>query len=270
MAGSRYLIAGTIMALIIGILQRERPKRLTFDEIKTIALSAILLLVIGNGALSFSEVQLQSGTAAIIVATIPIWMLLIDGYLSRKIQPLAMLGVVVGSLGIAVLVGLPSAHVPALPAIVVLLGSISWALGSVLVRRRAADRFHPLVPALEMVIAGTTLCVVGSASGELRMLNFEGIGPTALAAMLWLIFAGAILGYSAYTYAVRTLPTGIVSTYAYVNPVIAVILGGIILREPLTVNVIVGGGAIIVAVMIILLANRRLEQTLESTDEASC
>jgi drug/metabolite transporter (DMT)-like permease len=120
----------------------------------------------------------------------------------------------------------------------------------------------PLTPALEMLIGGIVSTLVALALGEESQVNVAAIAPSSLWGMLWLITAGAMLGYSAFAYAVRTLPTATVATYAYVNPVVAVILGGLLLHEPVTWNILIGGAAVIVSVVVILLGNRQAAEEL--------
>jgi len=265
MAGSRYLIAGIILAPAILAFRRGKLPPLAREDFKSILYSAILLLVIGNGVVSYAEVQLASGVTAIIVATVPLWMLLIDGYLTRRIKPLALLGVAVGLPGVVFLIGTQSSHGALTRALLVLCSSGAWAFGSVLARRRDPNRLNPLYPALEMVAGGVIMLVVGILSGELGTLHLAAIGTAAITGYVWLILAGSIVGYSAYGYAVRTLPSGVVATYAYINPVVAVALGVLLLHEPLTSNVLIGGAAVIASVIVTLLANRAVEPTREAS-----
>lgn len=259
MSGSRYVVAGAIVALFIWITQRGRLAPVRWEHVKSILVSAVLLIAIGNGALTVAEVWLPSGIAAILVASVPIWMLLIDACFTRTINAQAMLGVAVGTIGIAALVGVPSAGVPLLPAIAVIGGAVSWGLGSVLARRHASEHTHPLYLALEMLAGGSIMCLAGLVSGELASFHPAHVPAGAIGGWLWLIVMGAIVGYSAYGYAVRTLPTNVVSTYAYVNPIVAVILGTLLLHEPMTPIEAIGGGGVIVAVIVILMAGRPRE-----------
>lgn len=259
MAGSRYFIAGVLLAFVLWVRERERLTPIRLPDLKSVIVTAVLLLVIGNGSLSYGEMQLPSGLAALIVAGVPIWMLVIDALFTRKIHGFAALGIIAGTIGMIALVGMPSAHVPLGSALAVVGGSISWALGSVLARREHSHRTHPLFPALEMIAGGLLLCVCGAALGEVRALHIASITAPSIAGYLWLIVMGSMVAYTAYGYAVRTLPTNVVSTYAYVNPIVAVTLGALFLREPLTLNVLAGGATIVIAVVIILIGTRRKE-----------
>jgi drug/metabolite transporter (DMT)-like permease len=257
MAGVRYTIAGLILTGAMLVWNRSLLSQVTKAQWKQLALMAFFLLVCGNGALCFAETRLQSGIAALIVASAPIWMLLIDAFHERKpLAPLATLGLVLGTLGIVALVGLHFGSIPLVPALLVLFGSFMWAFGSVNARRNAEPKSSPLLPALEMLVGGIMLTLVGLVSGETNHLQIAQISKESVLGFLWLVGPGAIVGYSAYGYALRTLPTHIVATYAYVNPVVAVILGTLLIGEPITANVLVGGTAVVLSVIAILLSRR--------------
>lgn len=256
MVGTRYAVAGALLSAIVWISQGRRRSKITWPELRTVLVSAVLLLVVGNGFLSVSEVHLESGTAALLVATTPLWMIVIDAVLSRSLRALSVAGLILGSLGIFVLVGAPSQHVYLPAAGLVLVGSLSWAIGSVYARRSSAGHLNPLLPALEMLAAGIIMSVIAIFSGEASGVHLAQLPAPALFGWLWLVVAGAMIAYSAYGYAVRTLPTNVVATYAYVNPIVAVILGALMLKEPLTWNVLAGGAGIVLSVITIMIDNR--------------
>jgi drug/metabolite transporter (DMT)-like permease len=185
-------------------------------------------------------------------------MLAIESILSRSWPtPLATSGLVLGTLGIAALVGLHFGAIPIVPAAIVLFGSFTWALGSVYARYGAHGDSNPLFPAIEMVLGGLMQIVIGVILGEAAHVHLSNISHESLLGFLWLIGPGAIVGYSAYGYAVRTLPTHITATYAYVNPVVAVILGATLLGEAVTPNVIIGGTVVVLSVIAILMSRQR-------------
>lgn len=257
MAGTRYLIAGCVLALIFWITQRDRLEPVRWSDLKSVVVTAVLLLVVSNGLLSWAEVHMQSSLAALIVSGVPIWMVLIDALLyTKKIQGPALVGMGVGSIGMVLLVGIPSGHVPIVTALILIGGSLSWALGSVLARRQHGHRTHPLFPALEMIVAGVLSWVVGIVTGELHGFSLAAVSGSSIGGFLWLVIMGSMVGYTAFGYAIRTLPTHTASTYAYVNPVVAVVLGAMILREPITLNILAGGATIVTAVVIILVGTQ--------------
>jgi drug/metabolite transporter (DMT)-like permease len=253
MAGVRYLIAGSLLSGAMLLWRRELLAQLRAPQWRSLATTAFLLLGIGNGFLCYAEMTVHSGIAAIVVATVPIWMVVIASVLSRsRITLGSSIGLVLGTIGIAALAGVPGGGVPLVPTLLMLFGSFSWALGSVYARRHAEMRVNPIIPALEMFIGGIILVIMGLATGEAAHFHLRAVTAASADGFLWLVGPGAFVGYTAYNYAVRTLPTHIVATYGYVNPIVAVALGAWLLHEPITLNVILGGAAIVLAVVAIL------------------
>ncbi|MBV9233890.1 MAG: EamA family transporter [Candidatus Eremiobacteraeota bacterium] len=253
MTGVRFLIAGALLLLIQRLVSKptRAPSR---GEVFHTAVTAALLIVIGNGLLCVAETRVESGTAALLLASTPIFMVLLDAARSRRLPSVpAMAGIVLGSIGIVALVGRRSGHIDPIFASVILVASLSWALGSIYARQ---NEHRSVTAALEMTIGGALSLVVGLLLGEASHFEARAITAASLWGMLWLITAGAMVGYTAYAYAVRSLPTTTVATYGYVNPVIAVILGATLLHENVTWNVLAGGAAIVAAVALILFGSR--------------
>ena len=253
MAGTRYMIAGAILSAALLIWKRDLLASVNAAAWRSIAIMGFLLLVLGNGIVCFVEMKMPSGIAAIIVATVPIWMVVIDAVYSRKpIARGAWLGLALGTFGVAALAGLNGGAVEIGPALLLMAGAASWAAGSVYARYQHDNLSSPLVPALEMFVGGTMMVAFGAVTGEFGQLRLDAITPQSIAGFWWLVGPGAIVGYSAYGYAVRRLPTSVTATYAYVNPIVAVALGAWLLHEPITLNVIIGGAAVVLAVVTIL------------------
>ena len=251
MAGIRYTIAGVLMTLILAAFNRHALRMPTKAQWIRIAITGALLLLIGNGLICFGEQRVPSGIAALVAATVPLWMLVFDAAASRKRPPAAsIVGLVLGTAGMALLVGVPRADVQLTFVLLIAVASFSWALGSVIARRSSHEP-HPLQIGLEMTVGGVLLLIAGLATGEFRAFDIHAASQASLYAMLWLITAGAMIGYSAYGIAVRALPTPIAATYAYVNPIVAVLLGAWLLHEAVTWNVVAGGIAIVGAVVAI-------------------
>ena len=268
MAGTRYVIAGAILSLGLLIWKRDLLARLTPASWKAIAIMGFSLLVVGNGMLCYIETAMPSGIASIVVATVPIWMLVIDAVLSRSaIRPINWAGLILGTLGVAALAGLGNGRAQLLPTLLLIVGAASWAAGSVYARRHGADRSNPIVPALEMFVGGWMLLVAGAIAGEFAHVNLAAIAPQSVAGFWWLVTGGAIIGYTAYGYAVRRLPTSVTATYAYVNPIVAVALGAWLLHEPLTLNELVGGAAVVLAVVAILQPSKDREEEKAGGDD---
>jgi len=256
MTGTRFLIAGALLFGLQWLMAKEKPALPRRAELLRIAIVAVSLIVVGNGLLCVAETRVESGTSALLLASTPIWMLLLDALLARKAPAApAVGGVLLGSAGIALLVGKGAGHADTLFAGIILIASVAWAAGSIYAR---GNEHRAITASLEMTIGGAISIVVGLLLGEASHLRIAAISGPSLWGMAWLISAGAMLGYSAYAYAVRTLPTTTVATYGYVNPVVAVILGALILREPVTWNIVAGGAAVIASVVLILLAGSPL------------
>jgi drug/metabolite transporter (DMT)-like permease len=255
MTGVRYLIAGLLLLALQRLTSKRKLAMPTRAELLRIAIVATLLIVIGNGLLCLAETRVESGTSALLLAGTPIWMLLLDALRERRRpRAAAIVGLILGSAGIAALVGKGAGHADVFFASIILIASISWAAGSIYAR--GIDH-RPTTASLEMTVGGALCLVVGLLGGEASHLRLHDISAASLWGMAWLISGGAMLGYSAYAYAVRTLPMATVATYGYVNPVVAVILGALILREPVTWNVVAGGAAVIASVVLILVGSRR-------------
>jgi drug/metabolite transporter (DMT)-like permease len=255
MTGCRYVIAGTFLLAIQWAFSTKRPAMPSRKQWLQISLIAVLLLPIGNGLLCLAETRVESGTAALLIASSPIFMVLLDAVRARRAPSVrAVGGIVIGSIGIAALVGKSPSRADAVMAAVILLSSFSWSLGSVYARQ--TGEHHPLTASIEMLIGGALSTLVGFCLGEASHLHASAISASSLWGMLWLIVGGAMFGYSAFAYAVRMLPTTTVATYGYVNPVVAVILGALILREPVTWRLLAGGAAVVVSVVLILIGSR--------------
>lgn len=254
MTGCRYFVAGALLFVWQLLASRQRPAMPSRAEWMRILITGFLLLVVGNGLLCVAETRVESGTSALLLASTPIWMLLLDAWRTRRKPNLTSIGgVIVGSSGIAALVGKSAGHGDLLFACIILIASISWAAGTIYA---PSKNFSPYTASLEMAAGGLLCSIVGLLAGEGSHLVLGAISGPSLWGMLWLITGGAMVGYSAYAYAIRTLPTATVATYAYVNPVVAVILGAAILREPITANVLAGGAAVVLSVILILVGNR--------------
>jgi len=244
MAGARYAVAGTILAAIL----KARGERLPpVSAWPSLALLGTLLLGLGNGGVVWAEQTVPSGLTALLVATTPFWLTGIDALLPDG-EPLTArhaLGLVVGFSGIVALVwpdlrlggnrgfltGVVSAKI----------ASLGWTAGSLYARRRAhgaaKDENVLVTAAFEMLFGGIVLLLAGAAVGELRDVS---VTPRTAAAFIYLVVFGAVVGFTAYAYALKHLPVAILSLYAYINPLIAVLLGTIVLREPFGSRVIVG------------------------------
>jgi drug/metabolite transporter (DMT)-like permease len=244
LAGSRYLLAGLLLYPVAvrsrgGRLRvTDRPRR---QHWLACAGVGVLLLVMGNGGVTLAERTVPSGLAAVLVATVPLWMVVFGVLIDRnRVTAAAGLGLVIGLAGVAVLSGGGSLRGHWTGVCIVLTASASWGLGSVLGHRVTLPRRALLAAAMEMLVAGAVLLIIAALSGEFADMRWSGVPVASWVSLLWLIVPGSILAFTAYGYCLAHLPIGTVSTYAYVNPVIAVALGTVLLGETLALHEAVG------------------------------
>jgi drug/metabolite transporter (DMT)-like permease len=214
-----------------------------------------VLLLVANGAVGIGEQTVPSGLAALLVATVPLWLLGIDAVLNHARLGLAPLaGLALGLVGVGLLSGLGgrSGGISAVGVIVILAAAAAWALGTIMARRVTIPSSPALASGMQLLCGGTVLLAIGAAAGEFGDLRLAQISGRSWLALGYLIVAGSIVAYSAYGIAIRTLPTATVATYAYVNPVIAVLLGTLILNEKLSPAILAGGALIVGAVVLVI------------------
>jgi drug/metabolite transporter (DMT)-like permease len=256
MAGARFLIAGAILYPVAvrsgdaGLRAADRPGP---KQWLGCAVVGVLLLALGNGGVTVAERSLPSGLAAVLVATVPLWMILFavplqGGRVGRR----AAAGLLLGLVGVAVLAGGGSAAGHALGVVIVLAAAACWGLGSVLSRRLRLPRRVLLAAAIEMLAGGAVLMIAAAVTGEFAKVHPGSVHLTSWLALGWLIAAGSILAFTAYGYALNRLPLSTVSTYAYVNPVVAVLLGTTLLHEALTAREVLGAGLVVCSVALTL------------------
>ena len=252
MAGLRWLIAGVAMALLLRARGTRLPERRAWPPIASMA---FLLLVVGNGGVVWAEQFVTSGLAAVIVAAGPFWMVGVDAIAGgERVTWRALVGLSVGFAGIVLLVW-PELQAggtmgPGFGAGVIALqvACAGWAVGSSLSKRhsQAADVFS--ATALQMLLGGVMLLAIGTAAGEWPDLHFSARSAIAFS---YLTTIGSIGAYVAYVYALKHLPVAFVSLYAYVNPVIAVLLGILLLGEPFTSRMGLAAAIVLLGVAIV-------------------
>ena len=257
MAAARQLVAGLIMFPLA--LRHWRSTRLarrwpSRREWLGCAVVGILLLV-ANGVVGVGEKTVPSGLAALLVATVPLWLLGIDAGLNHARMGLAQLaGLLLGLAGVALLSGLGGdSRGTSVAGVLIILGAAAaWALGTIMARRAVMPSSAALASGMELLAGGAALLVLSGATGEFSSLHLGQVSARSWLALGYLTVFGSIVAFSAYGIAVRSLPTATVATYAYVNPVIAVLLGALILNERLTPATIAGGVLIVGAVVLVV------------------
>jgi drug/metabolite transporter (DMT)-like permease len=249
MSGLRFLVAGAILYAVFR--PRERPSARHW--LSALIIGSFLLLG-GNAMVAVAETRIDSGVAALIVATIPLWFSSLDlAATGRRPHPQVVAGLVVGFAGIALLIR-PGGHIDLVGALVCLLAPFCWAIGSLYARSAPLPRRPLLGSGMEMLAGGAVLMLVAGASGELADFHPGAISARSWIALAALVVFGSLVAYSCYVWLLKVAPTDLVGTYAYVNPVIAVLLGAVFLDEPLTVWVLAAGAAIVVSVALIVRA----------------
>jgi drug/metabolite transporter (DMT)-like permease len=253
MASTRFAIAGVLLyawAVRQGDTAGDRPGRRQW--IAT-AIVGALLLAGGNGGVSWGEQFVPSGVAALLVASVPIWMVVFAHFTGddRLSWPVAI-GLLVGIVGVAILVqpsGDSSHHL--LGSLVILGAAIAWAAGSVYARRAPLPRRALVATGMEMIAGAAVLLVLSALTGELGRVHPAQFSWQSLVALAYLVVFGSIVAFSAYVWLLRHTRTSVAGTYAYVNPAVAVVLGWAFAGEALTTRVLIAGAVIILGVAVV-------------------
>ena len=257
MCAMRFLIAGPLMLAACAIFGRNI--RISRHEAARLASIGVLLLVAGNGGLAWAEQYVPTGFAALIIAVTPIWFLVLETFVFRgdRMSRRGLLGLAMGIGGIAILVWPKITHrdtlgmMQMIGSISLLFSSFSWAVGSVL-SRKWQMRVDPLVAtSWEMMFAGIGHSILVLFTAQLHKASFNRRGVTAV---LYLVVFGSWIGYTAYIWLLKHVPTAKVATYAYVNPIVAVVLGWIVLHERFDRFMIAGSIVIVAAVVLVTTA----------------
>ncbi len=271
-ASVRFLVAGVLLyawAIRRGDREGDRPTRTHW---RSAAIVGGFLLLGGNGGVVWAERTIPSGITALLVATVPLWIALFDRIIFKQRQrPQVTLGLVAGFGGAALLVGASArGHVDLTGMLFVVGASIAWATGSLYGRTAPLPR-RPLVGvAMEMLCGGAFLAVGAIATGELGQFHWSKFSSASLLGLAYLITGGSWVGFASFAWLLRNARTSLVFTYAYVNPVVAVFLGWLILGERVTARSFVAGGIIVAAVALIISAGgarREDGSAVEGSDE---
>ena len=261
MAGLRFIIAGVALFAWRRLSGDAMP---TARQWRSSAIVGLLLLLGGNGGVVWAEQRVVSGVAALLVGSAPLWMVLIDALLNRgktghaRPSKISIFGVVLGFVGIALLVSpgdLTGLHgqVDPVGAGVLTLAAFLWAAGSLYSRGADLPGSPLLGTAMEMLCGGAGLTLAGTLTGEWAQFHPAQFSNASLLGVGYLIIFGSLVGYSAYTWLLRVAPTTLVSTYAYVNPIVAIFIGNLIAAEPLSLRVMLAAAVILGAVAVITL-----------------
>lgn len=251
MAGVRFLMAGIVLYSAARLTGAARPEPRMW---RSALLLGALFLLLGNGGVVWAEQRVASGLAAVLVATMPLWTVVIERMRGAPTPPPAtIVGLLAGLAGVALLLAPGGGRVDLLGAAVLTLASISWAYASIISKRQPLPKSGALSSGMQMLAGGACLTLVGLFSGEASQLATMVPSTRSLLALLYLIVFGSLLGFTAFTWLLQVSTPGRVATYAYVNPVVAVTLGWAVAGEPFGPRhlaasaVIIGGVALITA-----------------------
>ena len=273
MAAVRFSLAGLIL-LAWSIAREGRafvvPSR---REWRDSAIVGALLLGGGMGMVAFGEQTIPSGITALLIATMPVWVAIFGRiFLGERLPRVAIFSIALGFAGVAILVG-PSAFGGAgaldpLGLAAVLISPIAWSSGSLFASHRAMLPSRPLVATgIQMVLGGLVLALMGTLTGELGSVDPGLITLESVLAVLYLLVMGSLVAFTVYGWMLRVAPLPLVATYAYVNPVVAVILGAIILNEPIDLRTSVAGAIIVTSVAITVTARSRMPAVRPQADD---
>jgi drug/metabolite transporter (DMT)-like permease len=254
MAGCRFVIAGLIL---YGVMRLRGAAKPTAQQWRSAAIVGGLLLLIGNGGVSWAQQTVPSGIAALVVAAVPLWIMLVDWLRPQGSRPkvIVWVGLAAGFAGVALIVAGKNQFghrlVDPVGAAALVFATVAWAFGSVYSRHAEKPGSALLSVAMQMISGGALLLVAGVALGEMSRLNFAHITPTSAWAFIYLTLIGSLVGFTAYVWLLQVSTPARVSTYAYVNPLIAVFLGHLVLKEAIPKTVALAGALILAAVIAI-------------------
>ncbi|MET9803647.1 EamA family transporter [Streptomyces sp. NPDC006368] len=253
-AGARFVVAGLLLAAFLvwrhgpGVLRVNRPA-----ELGSAALVGLLLLVGGNGLVVLAETSVPSGLAALLIAVVPAWVVILRTVAGERPGAGAYAGVLLGLAGLAVLT-LPglSGETRLGGVLTVIVAAFLWALGSFSSSRIPMPSNPFTASVYEMVAGGAGCLVTGLARGEHHGLDVGAFSARSWTALGYLLVFGSLVAFTAYAWLLQSAPLSLVATYAYVNPVVAVVLGALVLGESLTWAIVLGGGVVVAGVCLIV------------------
>jgi drug/metabolite transporter (DMT)-like permease len=253
MAGLRWTAAGALLLAALRVRKQALPPPRTWGSI---AIAGFLMVVLGNGGVVWAEQYVASGLTAVIVAIVPFWNVLIEALLKGGERPdrRTLIGLAIGFSGIVVLVW-PELFTGGedglwfIAGVVALqVATVGWAVGTSYTKRNTVSASPLATSAMQMLVSGVMFIAIGTITGEWHRLVFT---PRTLSALIYLTLAGSVVAYSAYVYALKYLPVSTVSLYSYVNPIIAVVLGTLLLSEPFSSRTLVASALVFAGIAVV-------------------
>lgn len=253
-SGLRNVLAGTLIYGFLRLRGAARPSRVQWG---TAAIVGVSLLALGNGAVTWAAQREPSGVIALVVSLVPLWLMVFGWLGARGVRPagVEVAGIALGLVGIALLVAPHEGggNVSALGLVVLLLSTLAWAGGSMYARTLAPLPVPLLGTGMEMLMGGSAMLLVSGLSGEWGRLTAASFTPSAVGALVYLVLAGSIIGFSAYKWLLANVRPALAGTYAFVNPVVAMLLGWAFAGEALTGRLVLAMSLIVGAVAMISL-----------------
>ncbi|MEV4290129.1 EamA family transporter [Nonomuraea bangladeshensis] len=252
----RFVVAALLLGAFLLVKNGTAPFRMSGRQLGGAALVGLLLLTGGNGMVAVAEQHISTGLAALLVASVPLWLVVFRIAARDRPALLTLLGVLVGFGGVAALSLSGGGETASTTGIVVILvASLSWSIGSFLSARIPMPPNVWAASAVEMAAGGLGLLVTGLSFGE--RLDVAAVSGRSWGGLVYLILVGSLVGFTAYTWLLGNAPISLVSTYAYVNPAVAVVLGVLVVNEVATPQMIAGGAVILVGVALVVSTERR-------------
>lgn len=257
-AGLRFTVAGGLMAAYLVVVRGGSPLRTTPRQLLVAAGTGVLLLLGGNGLITLAEQQqLPSSLAALLIAGVPLYVVLLRASTGDRPLGRTVFGVVLGFAGVALLL-LPGARPEGValgPALLCIAAGVSWSVGSFVSTRLPIPGDALLTSVIQMLAGGMSLALVGWVRGE--ELDLSSASGVSLAGLAYLVVFGSLVAFTAYSWLLGVAPVSKVSTYAYVNPVVAVLLGVVIAGEAVGLSTVVGGAITVLAVAVVVSSGQR-------------
>ena len=266
--GARFLLAGLLLGAFLTVRRGSSALRVGRGQLGGAAVVGLLLLLGGNGGVAIAEQTVPSGVTALLVAATPLWLVCLRTLARDRPARLSLLGTGLGFLGIAVLVR-PGASlgedVPTGGLLLVVGAAGCWALGSFLSSRLPMPQDAFVATTWEMLLGGAGLTLAGVLRGEASGFEPDQVSGAAWAWLAYLVLIGSIVAFSAYVWLLHNAPISLTATYAFVNPVVAVLLGALVLAEPVTGAVVAGGAIVVLGVALVVSAERPRRHPPSST-----
>ncbi len=254
----RFLVAGLLLLGLLVWRQGTGALRVTRRQLGSAAVVGVLLLVGGNGLVVLAEGSIPSGLAALLIAVVPLWVVVLRRLFGDRPGAGALVGVALGMVGLVVLSAPSISGGASIGGVLMLMGaSLSWSVGSFGSSRWPLPANPLAASAYEMLAGGLGCLLVALARGEEHGLDLATVSTRSWTALAYLVVFGSLVAFTAYSWLLSAAPLSLVATYAYVNPVVAVLLGWLVLGERLTLSELLGGAIVVAAVCVVVSTSRR-------------